>query len=167
MSVLDILRWPDPRLTTICDPVGKVTLDVEVLAQDMLDTMYAAPGRGLAAPQVGVLKRIFVMDCGWKDGEPDPIVFIDPGIVDASEQEAVSSEACLSVPGVTVDVTRPARVTVRWTDIAGKIREDTFSGFAAACVQHELDHLDGLLTLDRLGADDRARVLRDYDGVCA
>lgn len=167
MSVLDILRWPDPRLNTVCDPVGEVTLDIEVLAQDMLDTMYAAPGRGLAAPQVGIMKRLFVMDCAWKDGQPDPAVFIDPEIVEASEEETASSEGCLSIPGVTANVTRPARVMVRWTDIAGKACEEAFSGFAAACVQHELDHLDGIVTLDRLSAEDRARVLKAYAEVPA
>lgn len=167
MSVLDILRWPDPRLNTVCDPVGQVTLEMEVLAQDMLDTMYAAPGRGLAAPQVGVLKRIFVMDIAWKDGDPDPTVFIDPAIVEASQEEIVLSEGCLSIPGVTAEVSRPALVTLQWTDIDGQAREEVFSGFAAACVQHELDHLDGVVTLDRLSAEDRARVLRDYDEVPA
>lgn len=167
MTVRQILQWPDPALGETCVPVGKVTIEIEALAQDMLETMYAAPGRGLAAPQVGVLKRLFVMDCTWKDGERDPCVFIDPKIVDASAEEAVNIEGCLSIPGVTAEVRRPAQVTLGWTDIAGKTCEAVFSGFAAACVQHEIDHLDGIVTLDRLSGEERARVLQAYQQVPA
>ena len=167
MSVRDILRWPDPRLNTVCDPVGVITPDIEVLARSMLDTMYAAPGRGLAAPQIGVMKRLFVMDCTWKDGGADPRVFIDPEVVDASAEQLVTVEGCLSIPGVTAHVRRPACVTLRWTELAGERRKAAFSGFAAACVQHELDHLDGLVTLDRLSGEERARVLHAYNEVPA
>lgn len=165
MSVLNILRWPDPRLSTVCAPVGQVTEDIRTLAADMLETMYAAPGRGLAAPQVGVLKRMFVMDATWKDGVRSPEIFIDPQITLADAETAETEEGCLSIPGVVTPVTRPAWVEVQWRDLEGQEHHRRFSEFAAACVQHEIDHLDGVVTLDRLDPEARARVLTVYDEV--
>ncbi len=162
MSVLDILRWPDPRLTQVCAPVTQVTPCIETLAADMLETMYAAPGRGLAGPQVGVMQRIFVMDVGWKEGRPDPVVCINPILQDVSEQHATNAEGCLSIPGVSAEISRPAQVRMVWTDVTGNRQEQSFSGFAAACVQHELDHLDGIVTFDRLDAATRAALEADY-----
>jgi peptide deformylase len=155
MAVLPILRWPDPRLATRCAPV-KVDAEARRLAHDMLDTMYAAPGRGLAAPQVGVLRRVFVMDPAWKDGRPAPVILMNPSIIWASARRIRGPEGCLSIPGVTADVDRAAEVRLRWTAADGTLREETFGGFAAICAQHEMDHLDGIVTLDHLAPDVRA-----------
>ena len=111
--------------------------------------MYAATGRGLAAPQIGVLRRLFVMDATWKDGEATPRVFINPEVVRASEEMASCEEGCLSIPGDPVEVTRPAEVTLRWMALDGSACEESFAGFEAVCVQHETDHLDGILCTDR------------------
>jgi peptide deformylase len=157
MSLLPILLWGDPRLTEVARPVGEITPEVRQLAEDMLETMYAAPGRGLAAPQVGAGLRLFVMDCGWKDdGERLPLVLVDPEIVAASEETAVHEEGCLSIPGVPVEVARPAAVTMRWRDLDGVVRERRFEGIEAVCAQHEQDHLDGVLIPDRAEGAARA-----------
>lgn len=152
---LPILRWPDPRLSQPCAPA---VLDdaLRQLAADMLETMYAAPGRGLAAPQVGHLVRLFVMDVAWKTGTPAPMVFVNPEIAPFGDR-VTGAEGCLSIPGPLTEVERLARVRVRWTDLDGSPREAAFDGFAAICVQHEYDHLDGILTLDRLSPEARVR----------
>lgn len=144
-----------------CTPVGDVS-DVAALAGDMLETMYAAPGRGLAAPQIGVLQRLFVMDVDWKDADRVPWVFINPEIVEHSEAVEIGTEGCLSIPGVDTVVTRPSWVRLRWTDLAGECQDQRFDGFAARCVQHEMDHLDGLVTFDRLGAQARLQAETAY-----
>lgn len=149
MALRPILLHPDPRLRAVCAPVGEVTERVRALAADMLETMYAAPGRGLAAPQVGEGVRLFVMDVDWKEGAPAPVVAIDPEIVAASEEVASGEEACLSIPERPVTVSRPAEVTMRWTDARGVRADHRLTGAAARCAQHELDHLDGVLILDR------------------
>lgn len=163
MSVLDILTWPNARLAEVCAPVAEITPEIETLAVDMLETMYAAPGRGLAAPQVGVLQRLFVMDVGWKEGAPDPIVCINPMLQEISEERATQTEGCLSIPGVTAQITRPARVQMQWTGLNGARFVQSFDGFAAACVQHELDHLDGVVTFDHLEAEARAALIAAYE----
>lgn len=165
MSILDILRWPDPQLSTVCAPVGTVTDDIRALAADMFDTMYAAPGRGLAAPQVGVLKRMFVMDATWKDDVRSPEVFIDPRITGTDTETVETEEGCLSIPGVVAPVTRPAWVEVAWHDLSGGEHLRRFTGFSAACVQHEIDHLDGVVTFDRLDRDTRTALLHVYNEV--
>lgn len=143
--VLPILQHPDPVLRRVCrglpdDPVQ--------MAADLLATMYAAPGRGLAAPQVGFSLRMFVIDTGWKDGAADPLVALDPEILDLSAEQATAMEGCLSIPGPSVAVTRPAAVTLRWTGLDGIRRERRLSGIEAVCAQHEADHLDGRLIVD-------------------
>ncbi|WP_299876336.1 peptide deformylase [uncultured Sulfitobacter sp.] len=162
MSVREIVLWPDPRLTETCAPVAEITPEIETLASDMLETMYAAPGRGLAAPQVGVLQRLFVMDVGWKEGKSDPLVCINPMLQEVSEDRASSEEGCLSIPGVLAEVTRPAQVQMVWTGLNGARYVQSFDGFAAACVQHELDHLDGVVTFDHLAAEDREALMAAY-----
>lgn len=162
MSVRPIVLWPDPQLTETCASVLEITPDIETLAADMLETMYAAPGRGLAAPQVGVMQRIFVMDAGWKEGKSDPIVCINPMLQEVSEARAVNTEGCLSIPGVTAQVSRPAQVQMVWTGLNGGRYVQSFDGFAAACVQHELDHLDGVVTFDHLRAEDREALMAEY-----
>lgn len=157
-----ILHWPDPRLAARCSAVEDITADIKELAEDMLETMYAAPGRGLAAPQVGVLKRIFVMDATWKDGDRDPQVFVNPEILGTSEVRATASEGCLSLPGVTAEVSRPVWVDMAWRDLSGQERRGKLEGFSALCAQHELDHLNGLMTLDRLSDAARGQVLAEY-----
>lgn len=162
MSLREIVTWPDARLSTRCDPVDEITAEIRAQAEDMLETMYAAPGRGLAAPQIGVLNRMFVTDVSWKEGRPDPQVFINPEILQASETLVDGDEGCLSIPGVTMRITRPDSVHLVWTSLEGARISQVFTGFAAACVQHELDHLNGIVTLDRLSAEDRARAEAEY-----
>jgi peptide deformylase len=164
MTTREILLWPDPRLAEICAPVEEITPELEALGQDMLETMYAAPGRGLAAPQIGAMIRMFVMDAGWKEGKPDPMVFINPMIQEVSEDRTTNEEGCLSIPGVLTEISRPASVQVTWTGIHGQRYVQGFSGFAAACVQHEMDHLDGVVTFDHLSEDARATALAEYEG---
>ncbi len=163
MSVLDIVRWPDPRLAQVCAPVEEITREIETLAADMLETMYAAPGRGLAGPQVGAMLRMFVMDIGWKDGKPDPQVCINPMLQEVGEERATNSEGCLSIPGVSAEISRPAQVQMVWTGLNGGRYVQSFEGFGAVCVQHELDHLDGIVTFDHLDAKDRAALIAEYE----
>lgn len=167
MSLREILLWPDARLSRKCRPVEKITPDIRQLAADMLETMYAAPGRGLAAPQVGELLRLFVMDTTWKEGAATPRVFINPQILQADGAQQVGSEGCLSLPGISTDIARHRRVLMRWTNLDGAQHEGALEGFDAVCAQHEMDHLDGVMTLDRLEGDERARVLRAYSGALA
>jgi peptide deformylase len=162
MSVLEILRWPDPRLMEICPQIAEITPEIEALAADMLETMYAAPGRGLAGPQVGAMVRMFVMDTGWKEGKPDPLICINPMLQEVSEERATNAEGCLSIPGVSAEISRPSQVQMVWTGLNGGRYVQSFTGFAAACVQHELDHLDGVVTFDHLDAETRARLEAEY-----
>ncbi|MBK8439108.1 MAG: peptide deformylase [Rhodobacter sp.] len=157
-----ILIHPDPRLKKACDPVTDITEEVKRLAEDMLETMYAAPGIGLAAPQVGVTRRVLVMDC-IKDGPPEPMVLINPQTVWASEDVSTYEEGCLSIPDQYAEVRRPSAVTVRWTGLDGAEEERTFGGLWATCVQHEMDHLDGKLFIDYLGPLKRQMITRKME----
>ena len=161
MSLLPILEWPDPRLGQPCEAVESID-EVTPLLQDMFETMYAAPGRGLAAPQVGVMKRFFVMDCHWKEAEMTPVVMINPVIMARENRAEVMSEGCLSIPGLMVPVERPVAVTVQWMSQTGEYHMDDFDGFEARCIQHEMDHLAGRVTLDHLDAETRERMLEGY-----
>lgn len=156
MPILPIVRFPDPMLRRPCLPVGAVDAALRDLARDMLDTMYAAPGRGLAGPQVGVARRIFVMDCTWKEGTPAPRVCLNPEILGASDTLVTNTEGCLSIPGVPAQVARPDWVVLRWSDLDGATHEERLVGFAAVCAQHELDHLNGRLCIDLM--DEAARL---------
>jgi peptide deformylase len=167
VSVLPIVRWPDARLSTPCDSVGAQDDVLRRLAADMLETMYAAPGRGLAGPQVGVLRRIFVMDVAWKEGTPEPMVFLDPEIVWRSPETRTGTEGCLSIPGITAEVERAAEIEVTWRDLDGVQHARRFDGFAAICIQHETDHLDGLVTFDRVAPEARAALEAAYAQVLA
>jgi peptide deformylase len=162
MSVLPIVQWPDRRLTETCIQVETITPEIETLASDMLETMYAAPGRGLAASQVGAMVRVFVMDAGWKEGKSDPLVCINPMLMEVSEERMSNSEGCLSIPNVSAEISRPSQVQMVWTGLNGGGYVQSFSGFAAACVQHEIDHLDGIITFDHLDAETRALVEAEY-----
>ncbi|MFD1880148.1 peptide deformylase [Paracoccus pacificus] len=152
MTLRPIILHPDPRLKKLCSPIGRVTPDIESLAADMLATMYEAPGVGLAAPQVGVIQRLFVMDC-TKDPEapPKPMVLINPEILWQSDEPNTYEEGCLSFPDLYAEVTRPAQVRAEWTDLGGKRQTGDFEGLWATCLQHELDHLNGVLFIDHIG----------------
>lgn len=160
MAVLEIVKWPDKRLTTVCDPLEHGD-DSDALIRDMFDTMYHATGRGLAAPQVGILKRLFVMDNTWKTGEPAPIACINPRIIDSSGELGSADEGCLSIPGILVSVERANWVVLEWTDNKGTIQRQKLQGDMARIAQHELDHLDGIVTFLRL--DDAVRTTAEAE----
>lgn len=146
-----ILIHPDPRLKSVSDPVADLSDELRALADDMLETMYAAPGIGLAAPQVGVMSRLIVVDC-VKDETlpPRPIAMFNPEVVAVSADKSVYEEGCLSIPDIYEEVTRPDSVTVRWIDAQGAPQQEDFDGLWATCIQHEIDHLDGKLFIDYL-----------------
>jgi len=137
--------------------------EVEQLVTDLFETMYDAPGRGLAAPQVGVLKRVFVMDAGWKEGDMVPLACINPEIVEVSEETASGPEGCLSIPGVTAQVRRPVRVRMAFTDLSGTRQERDFEGSEAIVAQHEYDHLEGLVHFDRLDPQEAKALKLEYE----
>jgi peptide deformylase len=162
MAKRPILILPDPRLRAVADPVVEIDDEIKKLARDMLETMYDAPGIGLAAPQVGELKRVVVMDLAKEDEPKNPIVMINPEILKFSEETVTTEEGCLSIPELYYDVERPAEVTVRYTDLEGKVHETDAKERFAICVQHELDHLDGVLYIDYLSRLKRDRVLKKF-----
>ena len=146
-----ILLHPDPRLKKVCASVHDMDDDLRKLADDMLETMYDAPGIGLAAPQVGVLTRLIVLDCVKEEGEePRPLVMFNPEILAKSDEQSTYDEGCLSIPEQYAEVKRPAEVDVAWLDRDGNPQSETFSGLWATCVQHEIDHLNGKLFIDYL-----------------
>ncbi|MGR3323015.1 MAG: peptide deformylase [Pseudooceanicola sp.] len=154
-----IILHPDPRLKKVAAPVPDLSDELRALADDMLETMYDAPGIGLAAPQVGVLDRLLVMDC-VKDGEPQPYVMFNPEIVSKSDDMRVYEEGCLSIPEHYGEVERPDEVEVRWIDRNGNEQRETFADLWAVCVQHEIDHLNGKLFIDYLGPMKRQMITR-------
>lgn len=160
MTVRTILTAPDPILAKASKPIGGVDDSVRRLLDDMLETMYAADGIGLAAPQIGVLKRAIVVDVSRKGDEMKPLKMVDPEIVDASDEDIDYEEGCLSVPEHYAEVTRPARVTVRYIDEQGEIRELKAEGVLSVCIQHEIDHLDGILFIDHISSLRRNMILR-------
>ena len=163
MALRPILLHPDPRLKTVARPVADIDDAVARLARDMLDTMYDAPGIGLAAPQVGVLSRLIVMDCAKGDEEPRPLVLVNPEVTWRSEARVPFEEGCLSIPEHYAEVTRPAEVEVRWTGLDGAARLERFSGLWAVCAQHEIDHLDGKLFIDHLSPIKRGMITRKME----
>ena len=162
MAKRPILILPDERLRAIAEPIDKIDDEVKQLAKDMLETMYDAPGIGLAAPQIGELRRIVVMDLAKEGETPEPIVMVNPEILKYSDETVVTEEGCLSIPELYYDVERPAEVTVRYTDLEGKEQEVEAKDRFAICVQHELDHLDGVLYIDYLSRLKRDRVLKKF-----
>lgn len=160
MAVLPILIIPDPRLKQRAKPVTAVDDRIRRLADDMLETMYAAPGIGLAGPQVGALERILVMDVAGEDEKPRPLRLINPQITWRSGETTTHSEGCLSIPEMYADVTRPAAVRVRYLDETGAAQELAAEGLLATCVQHEIDHLDGVLFIDHLSPLKRNMIVR-------
>jgi peptide deformylase len=165
MAILPIVEVPDPRLRQISTPVEAVTDETRALIRDMFETMYAAPGIGLAAIQVGVPKRILVIDLQEPEeegGEPvrRPLVFINPEIVEHSEEEVPYSEGCLSIPDQYAEVARPDHIRIRWLDENGASHEGDIDGLLAVCLQHEMDHLNGILFIDHLSRLKRDMVLK-------
>lgn len=160
MALRDILIVPHPALKTPAKPVGPVDKAVQGLMEDMLETMYAAPGIGLAAPQIGILQRIVVIDAAGKEERPEPLRMVNPEIVWASDEMHVLEEGCLSLPDQWGEVERHVSVRAAWTDEKGKRREREAEGLLAACIQHEIDHLDGILFVDHMSALKRNMLLR-------
>lgn len=155
--ILDIVTYPDPRLKQACEPVQGITEEIRQLAADMLETMYAAPGVGLAAPQVGHNIRMLVMDPAGKDEAKQPRVLINPQLILSGEDVLSEQEGCLSVPlNYRADVIRKSRVTLKATDLDGNLIEEDLEGFPAIVIQHEVDHLDGVLFIDRISRLRRA-----------
>lgn len=156
-----ILLHPDPRLKKTAEPVSDISDELRTLADDMLETMYAAPGIGLAAPQVGILQRLVVLDCVKAENEkPRPLVMFNPEIVSSSDETNVYEEGCLSLPEQFAEVTRPSEVEVRWLDKNGQEQQEVFSGLWATCAQHEIDHLNGKLFIDYLKPLKRQMITR-------
>lgn len=160
MAVLPIITAPDPRLNRRAQPVAKVDDSVRRLMDDMLETMYQAPGIGLAAPQVGVLKRVIVVDCAKSDEKPEPYKIANPEILWRSQEMLVNNEGCLSLPEHYADVERPAEIKLRYLDEQNEIRELHAKGLLATCIQHEVDHLEGLLFVDHISPLKRNIILR-------
>ena len=164
MTLRSIILHPDPRLKKLCEPVARITPEIETLAADMLATMYEAPGVGLAAPQVGVLSRLYVMDCNKDPEAPhDPVVMLNPEVTWRSEALNTYEEGCLSIPEQYAEVTRPAEVRVRWLGLDGRMQEREFAGLWATCAQHEIDHLDGKLFIDYLSPLKRQLITRKME----
>lgn len=164
MSLRQILIHPDPRLKRVAESVSEITDDLREAADDMLQTMYDAPGIGLAAPQIGLMKRMLVMDC-VKDPElaARPMVLINPVITWKSDDTRTYEEGCLSIPDQFAELQRPAEVRVRWIGLDGKEAEQRFDGLWATCVQHEIDHLDGRLFIDYLTPLKRQLITRKME----
>ena len=160
MAVLPIIIAPDPRLAKKAKPVAKVDDSIRRLMDNMLETMYQAPGIGLAAPQVGELKRVIVVDCAKAEERPQPYKMANPEILWQSEELLVNNEGCLSLPEHYADVARPAEVKVRYLDEQNEIRELHAKGLLATCIQHEIDHLEGTLFVDHISALKRNIILR-------
>lgn len=160
MAVLPIITAPDPLLKVKCEPVAEVDADIARLMNDMLDTMYMAPGIGLAAPQIGVTKRILVVDVSAKDGPREPIRMANPEIVWHSDELATYEEGCLSLPEQYADVERPEKIKVRFLDEKNEQQEREADGLLATCIQHEMDHLEGIIFVDHLSALKRKMILR-------
>jgi len=158
MSIRPILIHPDPRLRKVVPAIPQVDDKVRKLAEDMLQTMYEAPGIGLAAPQIGAMQRIFVMDCDRDAPGDHPTVCINPEITWASDEMVTSEEGCLSIPDYYAEVDRNERIRLAFTDLDGDRREEDYDGQWAICAQHELDHLDGKLFIDYLSAVRRQMV---------
>jgi peptide deformylase len=160
MAIRPILTAPDPRLKAVSEPVAKVDDEIRRLIDDLIESMYAADGIGLAAIQVGVPKRVLVMDLDQRDGGKNPLAFVNPTILWASGEMATFQEGCLSVPEIWEDVERPAKIRASYLDRDGAAQELEADGLLATCLQHEMDHLNGVLFLDHLSKLKRSIALR-------
>jgi peptide deformylase len=162
MPIRPLVVLPDPRLRLKSEPVGAISDEIRALAQDMLDTMYDAPGVGLAAIQIGVPKRIVTMDVSKSETERNPLVLINPEVVWSSDETRAYEEGCLSIPEYYEEVERPERVRFRYTTLDGETVEGDADGLMATCVQHEIDHLNGVLFIDYLSKLKRDRVTKKF-----
>jgi peptide deformylase len=162
MALREIIVLPDKRLRLKSKPVSRINGDIRKLVEDMFETMYQAPGIGLAAIQVGVPLRIVVMDLSKKENEAEPRVFVNPEIVSSSEEKSTYEEGCLSIPEVHEDVERPARVKVKYLDLDGKAHEEDADDLFATCIQHEVDHLNGVLFIDHISKLKRDRIIKKF-----
>ena len=162
MAVREIIKLPDKRLRLVSEPVKRIDAGIRKLAEDMFETMYAAPGIGLAAIQVGIGKRVFTADLSKKEESREPQVFINPEITWASDEKAIHEEGCLSIPEYYEDVERPVQVKVKYLDLDGKAHEIEADGLLARCVQHEIDHINGVLFIDHLSKLKRDRVIKKF-----
>ena len=160
MAIREILVVPDPRLKLVSEPVAAVDDELRALMDDMLETMYDAPGIGLAAIQIGVAKRVIVMDLGRDETDRQPRYFVNPEILWSSEELAPYEEGCLSVPEIYEEVERPAKVKLRFLNYQGEQIEEDAEGVFAVCIQHEMDHLQGVLFLDHLSRLKRTRAVQ-------
>ena len=162
MALRDIIILPDKRLRLVSKPVAAISDEIRTLVADMFETMYEAPGVGLAAIQVGVPSRVIVMDLSKREAESEPRVFINPEITWSSEERSPYEEGCLSIPDVHEDVERPSRVKVRYLDLDGKLQEEDAEGLFATCIQHEVDHLNGVLFIDHISKLKRERIVKKF-----
>jgi len=162
MAVREIIILPDKRLRLVSEPVKRVDAGIRALVEDMFETMYAAPGIGLAAIQVGVAKRVVTMDLSKKEDERKPLVFINPEVTWASEEKSTYEEGCLSIPDYYEEVERPAAVKVKYLDLDGKAHEIQAKDLFATCIQHEIDHVNGILFIDHISKLKRDRVTKKF-----
>src|SRR5947208_7159557 len=162
MALRDILILPDKRLRQVSDPVKKIDAGIRKLVEDMFETMYDAPGIGLAAVQIGTARRVVTMDIAKKEEPNAPQVFINPEIVWSSDEHATYEEGCLSIPETYSDVERPAQVKVKYLDAEGVQREVEANGLLSTCLQHEIDHLNGILFIDHLSRLKRDRIIKKF-----
>src|ERR1700751_946466 len=162
MALRDILKIPDKRLRLVSEPVKRVDAGIRALADDMFETMYDAPGIGLAAIQIGIAKRVITMDLSKKDEAQQPQVFINPEIAWASDETSKYEEGCLSIPEFYEEVERPAKVKVKYLDVDGKEHEIEATGLLATCLQHEIDHTNGVLFIDYISKLKRDRIVKKF-----
>jgi peptide deformylase len=162
MAVREIIKLPDKRLRLVSEPVKRIDAGIRKLVEDMFETQYDAPGIGLAAIQVGVAKRVVTLDLSKKDEPHEPRVFINPEITWASDEKATREEGCLSIPEYYEDVERPVQVKVKYLDLDGKAREIEAEGLFATCLQHEIDHINGVLFIDHISKLKRDRVIKKF-----
>jgi peptide deformylase len=162
MTIKPLVLLPDPVLRKKSEPIERVDADLQKLADDMLETMYDAPGIGLAAIQVGIPRRMLVIDCSKEDEDNAPLVFINPQIVDSADERATYEEGCLSIPDYYAEVERPAEVTVDYIDKEGRQQQITADGLLATCLQHEIDHLNGVLFIDHISKLKRNMVIKKF-----
>jgi peptide deformylase len=162
MSIRPLVILPDPRLRLVSEPVKAVTDEIRGLAEDMLETMYDAPGVGLAAIQIGVPKRVVTIDVSKDENDRQPIVLINPEVTWASEEKRVYEEGCLSIPEYYEEVERPDRIRFRYMNLKGETVEQEGEGLLATCVQHEIDHLNGILFIDHISRLKRERTIKKF-----
>jgi len=162
MTIKPLIILPDPILRQASKPIETVDGDVKKLAADMLETMYDAPGIGLAAIQIGVPRRMLVLDVSKEGDDKAPLVFINPEVVASSDERSVYEEGCLSIPDYYAEVERPAKITVRHLDAEGRAQVTEADGLLATCLQHEIDHLNGILFIDHISKLKREMVIRKF-----